>query len=171
MSNTSRKYNASHLSSNRNYQVQETPWYEITIGGTTSDLTFLVQSCTLPEISNPAIDVGFGNSTAKVAGKREYGEGSFVFMDAIIADIEKQLIKWQDQVYNSKTGKMGWVDEYKRDVMVTQYGPDGTHERPWHFEGAWPSSINFGEMTGESADKKNITVTITYDNAYRDDLY
>lgn len=168
--NTSRKYNASHLSSNRNYQVQETNWYEITIGGIKNDLTFLVQSCNLPEASNPAIDVGFGNSTAKVAGKREYGEGTFSFMDAIIADIEAEIVKWQDKVYDPKTGKMGWVDEYKKDIIVTQYGPDGTHERPWHFEGCWPSSVSYGEMTGESADKKVISVTITYDNAYRDDL-
>lgn len=169
--NTSRKYNASHLSSNRNYQVQETCWYEIVISGTSQDLTFLVQSCTLPETSNPAIDVGYGNSTAKVAGKREHSEGSISFMDAMIADIEAQLIRWQDNVYNAKNGKMGWVDQYKRDMMITQYGPDGTYERPWHIEGAWPSSINYGEMTGESADKKVIQVTITYDNAYRDDLY
>lgn len=170
MANTSRKYNASHLSSTKNYQPQETQWFEISIGGTTSDLTFLVRSCSLPEASNNAIDVPYGNSTAKVAGKREYGESTFVFTDAIVADIEKQLLSWQKQVYDPRTGKMGWVTDYKRDIMVTQYGPDGTEDRPWHFVGCFPSSISYGDLSGESADVKTISVTITYDNAYREDL-
>lgn len=165
---TSRKYDAMHLSSNRNYQLQQTNWYEIAIGGMSQDITFIVQSCTLPEVSNPAIDVGFGNSTAKIAGKREYGSGSFVFMDAIMVDIEQQLLDWQRTVQDERTGKMGWVDDYKRDMTVTQYGPDGTYERKWSFEGAWPSSINYGEMSGESSDKKTISVTIEYDKATRE---
>lgn len=167
---SARKYNASHLSSTKNYQVQETNWFEVKIGNVADDLTFLTQSCTLPESSNPAIDVGFGNSTAKVAGKREYGEGTIVFMDAMVVDVEKQILAWQKQVYDPKTGKMGWVSDYKRDVFITQYGPDGTYERQWHLEGAWPSAVSYGEMNGESADKKVISVTLTYDNAYRDDL-
>lgn len=164
---TGRKFNAMHLSTNRNYQVQETMWYEVIIGGTSEDLTFLTQSCSLPEIGNPAIEVGYGNSTAKIAGKREYGAGTFTFMDAMIADIEQQLVDWQNTIYDQDTGKMGWVDEYKRDIHVVQYGPDGTYERTWEFEGCWPSNIAYGEMSGETADKKSIVVTIEYDNARR----
>lgn len=163
-----RKFNARHLGSSKNYQVQETNWYEVVIGGMSEDLTFLTQSCTLPEISNPAVEIGFGNSTAKVAGKREYGSGNFSFMDAMVADVEKQIFDWQGTVYDSKTGKMGWASDYKRDITVTQYGPDGTHERVWKFEGCWPSSVNYGEMNGESADKKVIVVTIEYDSAERE---
>ena len=128
-SDTGRKFNAAHLGTTKNYQVQETPWYEVVIGGTKSDLTFLTQSATLPEISNPVVEVGYGNSTAKVAGKREYADGSFVFMDAMVADIEQQILDWQDSIYDPATGKMGWCTDYKRDVTVTQYGPDGTYER------------------------------------------
>ena len=168
MATTGRKFNAAHLGSNRNYQVQQTNWYEIVIGGLSEDLTFLTQSCTLPELSNPVIEVPFGNSTAKIAGKRDIGSGSFVFMDAMVADIEKQIVDWQSQIYDAQTGKMSWVDEYKHDITVTQYGPDGTYERTWHYEGCWPSTISYGDMSSESADKKVITVTMEYDNAYRE---
>ena len=163
-----RQYNANHLGNSKHYQVQETNWYEISIGGTSQDLTFMVQSCTLPELSNPVIGVGYGNSTAKVAGKREVGDSTFSFMDAMVADIESQILKWQDQVYDSKTGKMGWCTDYKRQVTVTQYGPDGSYERTWKFEGCWPSRVSYGSLSGESADKKVIQVTITYDDAKRE---
>lgn len=169
MANKNRKFNAQHLGSTKNYQIQQTNWYEIVIPGM-NDLTFLTQSATLPELSNPVIEVPYGNSTAKVAGKRDIGSGSFSFMDAMVADAEKQLIKWQNKIYNPRTGKMGWVSDYKKDITVTQYGPDGTYERTWHYEGCWPSSINYGEMSGENADKKVIQVTLEYDNAYREDI-
>ena len=163
-----RKFNAKHLGNSKKYQVQESCWYEVVIGGLSQDLTFLTQSCTLPEVSNPAIEVGYGNSTAKVAGKREYGAGNFVFMDAMVADIEKQLVEWQNSIYDQETGKMGWCTDYKHDISITQYGPDGTYERTWKLEGCWPSNISYGEMSGESADKKTITVTMEYDAAVRD---
>lgn len=162
-----RKYNAEHLSTSRRYQLQQTNWYEINIGGLGEDLTFLVTECSLPERSNPANEIQFGNSKAKIAGPIEYGEGSLSFMDAIVADIEKQLVAWQDLVQNQETGKMGWVDEYKKQMTVTQYGPDGTHERVWTYKGCWPSSINYGSMSNESPDKKIIQVTISYDSATR----
>lgn len=163
----SRAYDATHLSSSAGHQVQMTNWYEIVIGEVSNDITLMVQSCTLPEVSTPVVELPYGNSKAKVAGQVEYADGNIVIMDAIKIDIERQLIEWQNQVYDPKTGKMGWVDQYKRDVIVTQYGPDGTFERKWQFIGAWPSSINYGELSGESSDKKNITITLSYDKAYR----
>lgn len=162
-----RKFNAAHLGTNK-YQVQETNWYEIVITGLSQDLTFLTQSCTLPELSNPVVEVPYGNSTAKVAGKRDIADSTFEFMDAMQADVEKILLDWQNKIYDPKTGKMGWVESYKKKIIVTQYGPDGTYERTWDYEGCWPSAISYGNMSGESADKKVISVTISYDNAYRE---
>lgn len=165
-----RKFNANHLGTTRRYQVQETPWFEISIGGTSEDITFLTTSCTLPEPTNPKVEVPFGNSTAKVAGKREYGSGSIQIYDAMQADIEMQLLDWQKQVYDPQSGAMGWCDEYKRTMTITQYGPDGTWERTWVLEGVWPSDIDFGQMSGQQADKKTIAVTFEYDHAYREDV-
>ena len=142
--------------------------YEIQIGGMSDDFTLLTQSCNLPDISTPVVELPFGNSKAKVAGQAEYADGSMSFMDAITIDIENQILAWQSQIYDPKTGKMGWVNDYKRDMTVTQYGPDGTFERTWKFEGAWPSQVTYGEMSGESSDKKVIQVTISYDRAYRE---
>ena len=164
-----RQFDARHLSSTKNTQVQMTNWYEILVPDM-ADLTIMVRNCTLPEISTPAVELPFGNSKAKVPGQVEFGDGSMTFMDAIKKDIEKQLVEWQSKVYDVKTGKMGWVDEFKKDITVTQYGPDGTCERVWTFEGAWPSQISYGEMSGESSDVKQIQVTMSYDRAYRSDI-
>lgn len=162
-----RQYNANHIGNSRRYQIQETCWYEISIGGMGEDITFMCQSVTLPELTNPAIRVGYGNSEAKIAGRREVGAAAVRILDAPVADIEAQITGWQGQIYDPATGKMGWVDEYKRQMTVTQYGPDGTYNRTWKYTGVWPSSINFGNMDSEGTDKKVMQLTLEYDNAER----
>ena len=161
-------FDARHLSSNKNYQVQMTNWYEVQIGGFGDEISLLTQSVDLPEISTPVVELPFGNSRAKVAGQADYSDSSITIMDAITVDVEKKLLDWQKQVYDPKTGKMGWVNEYKRDMVIVQYGPDGTHERTWKMEGCWPTSISGGSLSGDSSDKKVITISIAYDRAYRE---
>lgn len=165
-----RQFDARHLSSTRNTQVQMSNWYEIVVPDI-SDLTIMVKNCTLPEISAPAVELGFGNTRAKVPGQIEYGDGNFAFYDAIKKDIQGQLDAWFNKIYDFKTGKMGWVDEFKKDVTVTLYGPDGTAERVWYLEGCWPTSITHGDLTGESSDAIEVQVTMAYDRAYREDLF
>lgn len=162
-----RNYDARHLSSQKQYQVQMSNWYEIQIADIPDSIVMLQNSVTLPERSNPVVELPFGNSKAKVAGQAEYGDGSLVLMDAIVLDTEREIEKWQNQVYDSQTGKMGWVSDYKRDMIVTQRGPDGTYLRQWKYEGCWPSNVAYGELSGESSDKKMMTLTISYDRAYR----
>lgn len=161
------RFDARHLSTTRDYQPQMTNWFEIQVEGIDA-LTFTVQDCTLPELSTPPVSLPYGNSVSKVPGQAEWGSGSFTFIDAIMADVEVALYEWQSEVYDPATGKMGWVDQYKRDVIVTQFGPDGTAERPWRFEGCWPSSIPYGSLSMDGSDKKLIECTIEYDRAYRD---
>lgn len=162
-----RAFDARHLSSTKDTQLQMTNWYEIVIPGF-DDFTLMVRDCTLPEISTPPVEIGYGNSRVKLPGQAQYADGSITFNDAIKMDMEKKLLEWQAKVYDPVTGKMGWVDEFKKDTIVTQYGPDGTFERTWHFEGAWPSSISYGQMSGDNSDAKQMSVTLSYDRAYRE---
>lgn len=162
-----RNYDARHLSSQKEFQVQMTNWYEIQIAGISDSIIMLQNSVSLPERSNPVVELPFGNSKAKVAGQTEWGDGSCTLMDAITQDTEKEVENWQNDVYDPNTGKMGWVNQYKREMIVTQRGPDGTYLRSWKYEGVWPTAVNYGEMTGENSDKKQITLTLAYDRAYR----
>lgn len=162
-----RNYDARHLSSQKQYQVQMTNWYEIQIQDLPESIIMLQNSINLPERSNPAVELPFGNSKAKVAGQTEWGDGSLTLMDAISLDTEKAVEAWQNQVYDPATGKMGWVNQYKREMIVTQRGPDGTYLRAWKYEGVWPTAVTYGELSGESSDKKTISLTLAYDRAYR----
>jgi hypothetical protein len=165
-----RNYDARHLSSRKDYQLQMTNWFEIQIDGISESITMLQNSMTLPDRSTPVVDIPFGNSHAKVAGQAEYADGTLEVNDAILVDTEKEIEAWQNQVYDPNTGKMGWVNQYKRDMILSQRGPDGTYIRQWKYEGVWPSAVNYGEMSNDSSDRKRISMTLSYDRAYRLDV-
>ena len=113
----SRQFDARHLSSSRDTQVQMTNWYEIVVPDL-SDLTIMVKSCTLPEISTPAVELPFGNSKAKVPGQVEYGDGSMTFKVVGIAEIDKYAIKSYEAIHGkirnygdiSKIEKLDYAD-------------------------------------------------------------
>lgn len=164
---TVRAFDARHLSSQKQYQVQMSNWFEVQISGIPESIVMLNTGINLPERSNDAIELPFGNSKAKVAGQATFGEGTFTVMDAITLDTEREVEKWQNEVYDPSTGKMGWVSDYKREMIVTQRGPDGTYMRQWKYEGVWPSAVSYGELSNDSSDKKLISLTLSYDRAYR----
>lgn len=164
-----RKFDGRHISSDRNYQMQQTNWFDISIQGVKADIAFYIQNMPLPSIGVDVINIGYGNTDAKQAGKATFDGGSFTVNDAIAKDVELEMLDWFKQVYDPKSGKMGWVDQYKRDMTVIQYGPDGTYERTWKYEGVFPTNMNFGEMSNESPGKKDIQVQFSYDVAYRVD--
>ena len=160
-----KQFDARHLSNNKTYEIQGSNHFEVIIPGMGDSFTLCVSTCNLPEVTIGAVELNYGNSKVKVAGLVELGEGSLTVKDAIVADIEKKISDWQDQVYNKETGKMGWAYQYKKDLQVNQYGPDGTYVRTWVLQGAWPTSVSYGEMDYSNGEKKNITMTIAYDNA------
>lgn len=164
-----RQFDARHLSATSNTQIQMQNWYDISIPDH-GDLSLMVNECSLPDISLSVVELSYGNSISKVPGQLSYGSGNFTFRDAIKMDIERDLLKWMNDIIKFDTGAMGWIDEFKRDMYVTQYGPDGTEERVWQFAGAWPSNINGGSMSHSGADAKIISVTMEYDRAFRTDI-
>lgn len=160
------KYNAKHFSASNDYQIQEQNWFEVTVDGY-PDLTFLTHSANLPEISNEAVEIPHGNSSAWQAGKRSYSQNQFTILDAIRKDIEAQLLEWQALIYSTADGAMGWVEEYKKTIYITEYGPNGSAARKWVFYGAWPEQISYGSLTGDGAGRKDIQVTFRYDDIDR----
>ena len=158
-------FDARHLSNNKTYEIQGSNHFEVIIPGMGDEFTLCISTCNLPEVTIAAVELNYGNSKVKVAGTVELGDGSLTVKDAIVADIEKKISDWQNLVYNKETGKMGWAYQYKKDLQVNQYGPDGTYVRTWVLQGAWPTSVSYGEMDYSSGEKKQITMTIAYDNA------
>lgn len=155
-----------HLSNNRKFEIQRTNNFEVVFEGMSDDITLSVASCSLPNISNDPIELPFGNSKVKVAGQAQFEDVSLVVNDYIVADIEQQLWAWRKQVFDPTTMAVGWAESYKHNGRLYQYGPDGTVLRMWRLIGAWPTSFESAEFNYDGSDKKQITMTVSVDQAY-----
>lgn len=158
---------AMHLSNTSTYETQRTNNFELVISGLGDEVTLSVSSTSLPTTGNEPIELSFGNSKVKVAGQATVDDASVVVKDVIGADIDSILSEWREQVYDPSTDKIGFAKDYKRQAYLYQYAPDGSHMRPWKLVGCWPSSYESSEFNYEGADKKEITLTLSVDKAYR----
>ena len=165
---------ASHLSNNKNYEVQRTNHWEIQITGIPGDgtdemVTLLTSSAAMPQFSVETVELTHVNGKSKVAGAPTLEAGDLTVLDAIDVDMEMRLYNWFCQVYNPKTNQMGWSSVYKKNAKLVLFGPDGSSKRVWKLEGVWPTTFNPGELNYDGSDKKMLTMTLSYDKAYRED--
>lgn len=160
-------YNAQHLSNNKTYEIQRSNHFEVIVSDLGEEFTLTVQRCSLPEMTIGIVELTHGNSKSKVAGQLEFADGSMDIKDAILPDIEDRCYKWFCKAVNPETGKMGWASDYKRDILVNQFAPDGTYIRTWKLQGAWITTFTPGEMDMTNPEAKLISLTIAYDKAIR----
>lgn len=154
----------------KRYQTQRKNHFEVVFEDIDSEMKFLVVSFPLPKESSDVMEMSYFNQTIKTAGKASFETSQLVIRDALTYDTEQKFMDWRLKVYNPKTGKQGYAEDYKQNAKVYEYSPNGETVRTWHLEGCWPSSVDYGELTYEDQTEKQITITIVYDFAYRDDV-
>jgi hypothetical protein len=170
------KLNAAFMSYEPKYEVQRTNNFRFIIslseftnnsGVDSGDIIELAcDTAGLPTVSNDPIELDYGNSNVKVAGKATVEDITVAVKDFIEPDVEKILWQWRLKVYNPETGKVGWAKNYKKQAKIVQYGPNGEVKRSWVVDGVWPTSLDLGDLDYSSGDKKQISMNLSVDNAY-----
>lgn len=161
---------AGFMSTDPAYEVQRTNNFRIDInltafGAEIGQIGLACDTSGLPNSSTDPLEVHYGNSLVKVAGKTTFDDITVAVKDFIEKDIEEILVKWRYAVYNPDTGRVGWAKNYKREARITLYSPNGTRERTWIAEGVWPTSLDLGDFDYSSADLRKINMTLAVDNA------
>ena len=156
----------------RKYQIQRKNHFSIQFNSTfiESGLEFLVVSFPLPKETTDYFKANYWNDSVNLPGKTSFETSQLVLRDAINYDTEKAFMKWRLRVYNPKTGKVGYAEDFKCEASVKEYSPSGDVIREWTLVGCWPSAVEYGELTYEDAGEKQLSVTIMYDKAYRKDI-
>lgn len=131
-------------------------------------LRLSVVNTSVPTFSQEPINVSYGNTTIKFAGKPQYKNGQLTINDYIGADTKSILMAWQNKSFNVKTQKVGMAKDYKKDAYLMEYTPDYQLVRTWTLYGCWIGDLDMGQFSMENNDKKQITATIYYDYAVMD---
>lgn len=128
-------------------------------------LDFSVISFDAPHFRQEPIEVNRGNSAIKFAGKAKYGDTTLVINDFAGANGKSILEAWQALAYDPVNDTINSSDKYKVDAVVLEYLPDNTLVRYWELIGCWVSGLDEDGWNNDSANKKTVKATITYDYA------
>ena len=74
-------------------------------------------------------------------------------------------MEWIRLSHESVTGRDGYSDFYKKDVVINVLGPVGDKVEEWTLKGSWIKEATFGDMDWSTNEVIGISLTLKYDYA------
>jgi hypothetical protein len=104
------------------------------------------------------------NVLRKVKGKSVWGNVQMTLFDPITPSGAQSVMEWVRLHHESVTGRDGYSDFYKKDLVLDVLGPVGDVVSEWILKGAFVVDANFGDYNWDTADTAvNITMTVAVD--------
>jgi hypothetical protein len=134
------------------------------------DITLAVKSTQIPEMETEQVELSYGNGTVYVAGKtKSSGTWDINLRQLLEGDVVGTLVAWRRKVYNPQTGATGKPSEFKTDGFIYKYDPAGNLVEKRVVKGLWPTKVDVGDGDYDSGDPCDVTLSLSYDRAYRED--
>ena len=133
---------------------------------------FLIKSASIPASTVGAFQVYYHGKPINVAGDRSFETWETTIVNDEDYSIRIAIEQWMDLISNhvlntrnkeSFSSKEGEGADYKKTIMVTQYGKDGEHKQHYHFIGAFPTLLGPVALDWATQEIEEYTVTWTYD--------
>ena len=126
---------------------------------------FLCKTASRPQLTFEETKIQWINVERKLAGRGTWGDMSVTLYDPIAPSGAQQVMEWIRLNLETVTGRSGYSDFYKRDIVLKMLDPVGTVVEVWSLKGCWPADINFNDLDFSSSDAVEITLSIKIDNA------
>jgi len=126
---------------------------------------YLIKSMNRPSLESDEVVLEHMNVTRYVKGKSRWQPLDITLYDPIVPSGAQQVIEWIRLHHESVTGRDGYSDFYKKDITFNLLGPVGDVIEEWELKGAYIQTANFGDLSFETSDPVEITLTLRYDYA------
>jgi len=127
--------------------------------------SFICNKCSRPDISFGEVTIPHMNTERKLLGKATWGDVEVTLYDPIVPSGAQAVMEWVRLAYESVTGRFGYSDFYKKDVIINVLGPVGDKVEEWTLKGAMPSAAAFEDLDWSTNAPLNIALTLKYDYA------
>lgn len=125
--------------------------------------SYLVRKTTRPKITQEAKELPHINLQRFVKGKTKWGTIECTLYDPIAPSGAQAIMEWVRLHHESVTGRDGYADFYKKDIVFNLLGPVGDKVEEWICKGTIITEVNFGDMDWGSDDLVEITLTLQPD--------
>jgi hypothetical protein len=104
------------------------------------------------------------NVDRKIKGKLRWNDLNLTLFDPITPSGAQAVMEWVRLHHESVTGRDGYSDFYKKDVVIDIVGPVGDVVSEWVIKGAFIKNANFGDLNFDNdSAAQNITMTLGMD--------
>ena len=126
---------------------------------------YLIKTTARPSITFDEVELNHLNVKRFVKGKATWEPVEMTLYDPVVPSAAQAVMEWVRLGHESVTGRDGYSDFYKKDVLIKVLGPVGDVVEQWTLKGAFITSANFNDLDFSSSDPAEISVTLRYDYA------
>ena len=128
--------------------------------------SFMVKKVKAPSFTDPVQKIDHINTYFNIRGKRKWDDSTMTWYDPITPSGAQAAMDWARLGYEAVTGRAGYQDFYKKDIVLDVIGPVGDIVSEWIYKGAFITKMDQGEFDWSDDGKPvEISVTMTYDYA------
>ena len=126
---------------------------------------YLIKATNRPTIDFEEVELNHMNVKRFVKGRGTWQSIEITLYDPIVPSGAQSVMEWIRLAHESVTGRDGYSDFYKKDVLIKVLGPVGDVVEQWTLKGSWIQSANFNDLDFASSDPVDIELTLRYDYA------
>ena len=125
---------------------------------------FTIKTAGRPSLEFETVEIDHINTKRYVAGKGAWGTIDMTLNDPITPSAAQTVMEWVRLHYESTTGAMGYLENYKKDITIQVLGPPGDIVEQWIGKRAYITSAEFGDLDWSSNDPVEISLTLQCDH-------
>jgi hypothetical protein len=126
--------------------------------------SYIVKGVNAITLTQGEVPLNHINVQRKVKGKTVWNDVQMTLFDPITPSGAQSVMEWVRLHHESVTGRDGYSDFYKKDLVLDVLGPVGDVVSEWILKGAFIKDANFGDYSWDQADQAvNITMTVAVD--------
>ena len=126
---------------------------------------YLIKTAARPKVVTEEVELQHINVSRYVKGKAKWETISLTLYDPVVPSAAQSVMEWVRLHHESVTGRDGYSDFYKKEIVFNTLGPVGDKVEEWTLKGAFISAATFGDMDWATEDPVQIELTIKYDYA------
>ncbi|MBW3545404.1 MAG: hypothetical protein KY428_07390 [Bacteroidetes bacterium] len=125
--------------------------------------SYLIRKANRPTLTQEAKELPHINITRHVKGKTKWGTMQLSLYDPVAPSGAQAVMEWVRLHHESVTGRNGYADFYKKDIVINMLGPVGDKVEEWVCKGCIITETNFGDIDWSADDPAEISITIQPD--------
>src|SRR5436190_9744720 len=118
--------------------------------------SYLIRKIARPTLQQPAKELPHINLVRNIKGKSKWGPMAFTLYDPIVPSGAQAVMEWVRLHHESVTGRDGYADFYKKDLVFNMLGPVGDKVEEWVLKGCIITDVNFHDADWGTDDPADI---------------